>query len=149
AAAESLDAAQQIATLIDEYAPELLEGEVPPDPDLFPYQIDLDGYIQTYWDESEGGMQWSDTYEVGISGEGQDLYNYLGFAVDMEDVDILDDDNMGDYLDQSDDPLVLWWPLFFDGAYCSSVYFNPTDYGQESDVAYVPSSVLYMRVDVW
>ena len=44
---------------------------------------------------------------------------------------------------------MLSWELFAEGAYCTSTIYNPTDYGQSSDVAYVPSSILYMAIEVY
>lgn len=148
-AAEAVGMAGDVLDAIDKYGPELMEGTVPPDPDIFPYVIDADGYLYTYWDESEGGIQWDNSYEVSIDLPRQDFYTYSGLALDMEDVDLAYNDNMGDYLDQDSTPLVLAWPIFLDGAYCTSTYVNPSSHAQESDAAYVRSSVLFMTVDVW
>lgn len=147
-AAEAADVAEELLWLIEEYGPELMEPYVPPDPDVYPYVFDSEGTIYTYWDDS-AGIQWEDSYEVAIEVPHEDFYTYDGIAFDLEDIDLAFDDNMGDWLDQGDDPLILAWPVFSDGAYCTTVYANPTHYAQSSDSAYVPSSILWMSIEVW
>ena len=144
AAAEALDL---ILEAIDEHAPDFMEPYVPPDPDLFPYRLD-DEYYYPYWDGDEG-IQWEDEYEVGLTVEHQDLYTIPLLAIDMEDLDITFDDSMGDWLDQGGLPLMLSSEYFEDGAYCTSTYYNSSDNAQETDVSYIPSSILWMEVDVW
>ena len=146
-AEETLEYLIQIGYLVEDVAPVLLEETVPPDPDLYPYLVDSEGYITTYW-EGEG-LRWSDSYEVELSAEQQDLLTYDYFVLDMEDIDLLFDDNMGDWTDQGTDPLLLGWPIFSEGAYCTSSYVNPTELPQTSEVAFVPSSILWMQIEIW
>ena len=40
-------------------------------------------------------------------------------------------------------------PVFKNGGYCTSRFFNPNHEPQESDTSYVPSSVLLMEVEVY
>lgn len=148
-AQEALEQIDEIGSIVDKVAPFLLDGSVPPDPDLYPYLVDEEGYITTYWPKSDGGLRWDDTYEVSISAENQDLYTYDAFAVDIEDVDVAFDDSMGDYLDQEDSPLMLAWPVFAESAYCTATYYNPEPVSRETDYALIPSSILWMHIDVW
>ena len=73
---------------------------------------------------------------------------YAGVAVDLEDYDLAFDDNMGDYLDQGSIPLALSSQLALDGAYCTTTYYNPTSRSSQTDVAVVPSSILWMQIEV-
>jgi hypothetical protein len=148
-AQEIIDQLIEIGYLVDSTAPVLLAPHVPPDADIFPYMLDDEGYMYPFWDHEDGGLRWEDSYEVEVTAEHLDLATYSVFALDMEDVDIAIDDNMGDYVDHADYPLMLSWMLFAEGAYCTSTIYNPTDYAQSSEVAYVPSSILYMAVDVY
>ena len=148
-AQETLDQLIEIGYLIDSTAPVLLEETVPPDADIFPYMVDDDGYVYPFWDQEDGGLRWQDSYEVELTVEQLDLAAYSLFALDLEDVDLVIDDNMGDFLDHEDNPLMLSWMLFAEGAYCTSTFYNPTDYAQSSEVAYVPSSILYMAINVY
>lgn len=145
--AEALDVIIALGLLIDEHAPVLLAATVPPDPDLFPYVVDYSGEIYPYFSGSEG-LRWDDTYEIALTGQHQDLFNYDYLCFDLEDVDLLLDDNMGDWIDQGSYPVMLSWEVFYEGAYCTTSYFNPTDQPQASDVSYMPSSVLWMQIEV-
>ena len=148
-AEEVLDQLVEIGYFVDATAPMLLEESVPPDPDIYPYMVDSEGLIYTFWDLADGGWWWQDSYEIQFAMEHLDLNTFELFAFDIEDIDLISDDNMGDYLDQGDDPVMLSWALFADGAYCTSTIYNPTDYAQSSDIAYIPSSILYMAVEVY
>ena len=148
-AQEVLDQLVEIGYFVDATAPILLEETVPPDPDIYPYMLDSEYSIYPFWDLAGGGSRWQDAYEVHFTMEQLDLDTFDVFAFDIEDIDLLSDDNMGDYLHQGDTPVMLSWELFAEGAYCTSTIYNPTDYAQSSDVAYVPSSILYMAIDVY
>ena len=144
-ATAGLDAFLEIAELIDQYAPELMEGSTPPDPDIYPFMLDDEGYPYSLGPS----MQWDDTYEIAIEATAMDLNTYAGMAFDMEDIDVLYDDSMGDWHDHGDMPLILWWPVFKNGGYCTSRFFNPNHEPQDTDTSYVPSSVLLLEVEVF
>ena len=146
-AAEALAYAEQIIELMEEYGPGLFAATVPPDPNLYPYMFDSEGQLHGYSDVGDG-FDWDDSYEVDITLRGQDFRD-RGLAIDMEDYDTVFDDNMGDYLDQGSIPLALAPQVFLDGAYCSSLFYNPGSRTRESDVSIVPSSILWMEIEVW
>jgi hypothetical protein len=148
-AQEALQQLEELGAIMDKVAPFLVEGSVPPDPDLYPYLVDQEGYIETYWPEDDGGLRWDDSYEVAISAEDQDLYTHDAFAVDIEDVDVVIDDSMGDYLDHEGSPLMLGWPVFAESAYCTATYYNPEPVARDTDYALIPSSILWMHIEVW
>jgi hypothetical protein len=143
---EALDALIELAAMVDEYAPIFLAATVPPDPDLYPYGADAAGYPHAYY-EDDGRWQWEDSYEISASARHQDLNSYPWMCLDLEDIDLMLDDNMGDFLDQGDYPVMLSWEIFWEGAYCTTTYFNPTERPQASDVAYLPGSVLFMQIE--
>jgi hypothetical protein len=147
AAAAGIDTFFELASLIDEYAPELLEGTVPPDPNLYAYMVDDEGYTHHPWPDLE--LEWDDTYEVSVSGSGIDMLQYVGFGLDLEDMDLYFDDSMGDWHDHGDMPLVLWWPTFHAGAYCTSRYYNPSSDPQVTVMSSLPSSILLMELEVY
>lgn len=147
-AAEAAEYANELLALIDEYAPGFMEPYVPPDPDVFPYVADSDGNLWPFFD-GDVGIQWEDSYEIGVAFEDVDLTGDVALVLDLEDVDVAFDDDMGDWLDQGSYPLVLGADVFLDGAYCTSVYYNPSDDPQGTDDTYVPSSILLMRIDNW
>ncbi len=144
-AAKAADAVETILGVIDEYGPELMEGDVPPDPDLYPYVFDSEGQLYSI---ASGSIQYDNTYEVSLRFSHLDLTQYAGVAVDMEDLDVAFDDNMGDYLDQDASPLQFAPDVFADGAYCTSMYYNPSDSARSSALAYVPGSVLFMAIEM-
>jgi len=146
-AAEALDFAEQVVDAMEEYGPGLFAATVPPDPNLYPYLFDADSNLYSIQGVGEG-FDWDDSYEADLLLSHADL-RAVGLAVDIEDYDLAFDDNMGDYLDQGSVPLALSPTLFFDGAYCTSTYYNPTSQRQDSDIAIVPSSILWMQIDVW
>ncbi|HCH61975.1 MAG TPA: hypothetical protein DFR83_04160 [Deltaproteobacteria bacterium] len=148
-AQEVLDQLVEIGYFVDATAPMLLDETVPPDPDIYPYMMDSEYGVYPFWDLADGGWWWQDSYEVHFTMEQVDLNTFHVFAFDIEDIDLITDDNMGDYLQQGDNPVMLSWELFAEGAYCTSTIYNPTDYAQSSDVAYVPSSILYMAIEVY
>lgn len=145
AMAEAASEVNEILDLIDAYGPQLMEGTVPPDPNVFPYLVDSDENILPL---SDAGLSWDDSYEVSFNLNHLDLRRMVAVGVDMEDLDAAFDDNMGDYLDQDSVPLVLSPSLLGDNAYCTATYYNPSSKTQESDVAVVPSSILWMSIEV-
>lgn len=147
AAAEALQYAQEIIDLMNEYGPALFEATVPPDPNLYPYMFDRDGSLHGY-DGVGDGFDWEDTYEVDLTASRQDFRD-RGLAIDFEDYDVVFDDNMGDYLDQDSIPLALTPTVFLDGAYCSSTFYNPSSKSKASEIAVIPSSILWMEIEVW
>jgi hypothetical protein len=144
-ATAGLDAFLEIAELIDQYAPELMEGSTPPDPDVYPFMLDKQGYAYGLGDS----LQWDDTYELALEATALDINTYAGVGFDLEDLDAYYHDSMGDWHDHGDMPLILWWPVFKNGGYCTSRFFNPHNDPQESDTSYVPSSVLLMEIEVY
>lgn len=66
AAANAAASLEEILLLIDEYAPELLVGTVPPDANLYPYLVDGEGQL---WAAEDVNLpyQWEDTYEDGLN----------------------------------------------------------------------------------
>lgn len=147
AAAEVAGQVDKILDVIDTYGPELLRGTVPPDPNLYPYLYDDAGNLYSYNDVGDG-FSWDDSYEVELSFSGQDFRSYAGLAIDMEDRDLAFNDNMGDYLDQQSDPLILSSQIFANTAYCTSTYYNPGTHTQSSKFAVIPSSILWMSIEV-
>ena len=146
AAAAAAATLEEILLLIDEHAPELLAGTVPPDPNLYAYLMDGEGELWAA-DAVNLPYQWEDSYEVFLPLT-LDLRGLDALIVDIEDVDLTYDDNMGDYLDQDSTPLVLSTALLAEGAYCPIVYTNPGETSIETDDALVPSSILWMQIDV-
>lgn len=146
-AAEALDFAQQVLDAMEEYGPGLFAATVPPDPNLYPYLFDSDGNLYSYSDVGVG-FSYDDSYEADLTLPHQNLVEYAGVAVDLEDYDLAFDDNMGDYLDQGSIPLALSSQLALDGAYCTTTYYNPTSRSSQTDVALVPSSILWMQIEV-
>lgn len=144
AVAEHLD---EVLELIDEYAPELLEDTVPPDPQIYPYLFEESGDVIPLMDVVEW-RDWEDTYEIDFRLTGLDLSGLGGLAVDLEDEDLAFNDNMGDLHDHGAMPLVLRTPLFLDGGYCTAAYYNPANTARESAQAYIPGSVLYLSIGV-
>ena len=145
-AAEALDWAQKIIDALNEYGPGLFAATVPPDPNLYPYLVDAEGALYSIGGVGDG-FDWDDSYEVDLRIGGVDLRD-LALAVDMEDYDVSFDDNMGDYLDQGSTPLLLGPELLADSAYCTATYYNPTSKSRDSEYALIPSSILWMEIEV-
>ncbi len=145
AAAAAAATLEEILLLIDEHAPELLAGTVPPDPNLYAYLMDGESEL---WraDAVDLPYEWNDSYEI-VLPLTLDLRGIDFLLVDMEDVDLTVDDNMGDYLDHHSSPLALSTPLLVEGAYCPIVYTNPGEETIETVDALVPSSILWMQID--
>ncbi len=147
AADEAVTTVNDILEAVDEYGPELLKGDVPPDPDLFPYQMTSGGEpvsIRGF----DASAQWDNTYEVTLDVPHVDLVNLDGFVLDMEDLDLAFDDNMGDYLTQGASPLVFLSEALADSAYCPIRYANPKDRELATETAYIPGSILWMEIEV-
>ena len=146
AAAAAAATLEEILLLIDEYAPELLAGTVPPDPNVYAYLMDGEGELWAA-DAVNLPYEWEDSYEIVLPLR-LDLRSIDVLLVDMEDVDLTFDDNMGDYLDQDSTPLAFSTAMLTQGAYCPIVYTNPSERTIETDDALVPSSILWMQIDV-
>lgn len=135
----------QIPEWIDEVAPGLFAASVPPDPDLYPYVVDAEGGMAPFWGGVEG-VRWDDSYTVSLHLDDVSFAGGRWFFLDMEDVDLAFDDNMGDYLDQGATPLILTDSLIEDTAYCTAVTYNRDAVPLESAYAYIPGSILWLSL---